>query len=231
MNEKVITFQKRFAEIASDCQRLCFMSRAKELQAEARDKLNELYDEAHALKLDLVSQEDEDAANAMLSFEEIITALCDELNMWIALKEDEPDTAWNYLVGAQVSARTALQVHSVGEHLIGYIQHLEILEHVLFPPQKFFSVGMIVKKAECSICGEEYGECDHIKGRAYMGEQCVRNITEAELLESSIVDKPANKRCRIISFSDGGVMRDFLTWRVIPRDSEKAAETSEQIAS
>src|SRR5712691_11090046 len=105
MNGKVAAFQKRFAEAASDGQRFCFMSRAKELQVEARDKLNELYEEAHALKLDLISQKDEDAANAALSFEEIITALCNELNMWIALKEDDPGSAWDYLVNAQRDAR------------------------------------------------------------------------------------------------------------------------------
>ena len=27
----------------------------------------------------------------------------------------------------------------------------------LFPPQRFFSVGIIVEDAECSICGQEYG--------------------------------------------------------------------------
>jgi hypothetical protein len=221
MNDKVVSFQKRFSEIAVDCQKFCFMTKAKELQEEARDMLTKLYDEAHSLKLDIISQEDEDAANAMLSFEEIITALRDELNMWIALKEDNPGSAWDYLVNAQRNARNALQVHSVGDHLTGYIQHLDILEHVLFPPQKFMSVGIIVLEAECSICGEEYGECDHIKGKPYMGEQCVRIINHvAQLEDVSIVDNPANKHCRIISFSDGDVMRDLLTWRVVKRDEK-----------
>ena len=232
MNDRVVAFQRKFAEIATDCQKFCFMTRAKELQEEACNRLDELYNEAHALKLDLIYQKDEDAANVMLSFENTITALRDELKMWIALKEDDPGSAWDYLVNAQREARTALQVHTVGEHLIGYIQHLDILEHALFPSQMFMSVGIIVTEAICSICGEEYGECDHIKGKAYMGEQCVRIINEAAQVEEvSIVDNPANKHCRVISFSDGGVTRDLLTWRVITRDSEKVGETSQQIAS
>lgn len=220
MNEKVVLFQRGFYEVIHQYQRLCFMTRAKELQVEACEKLKELYENAHKLKLELISQKDEDASNAMLSFEEMITALHKELCMWVALKEDRSDEAWNYLVSAQTSARTALQVHPVGSHLMGYIEHLHILEHTLFPPQKFFSIGMIVKSAKCSICGEEYGECDHIKGRAYMGEHCVRNIEEADVLEGSIVDNPANKRCRIISVTEDGIERDILTWRILKKGQE-----------
>ena len=81
---------------------------------------------------------------------------------------------------------------------------------------------MIVKDAECSICGKEYGECDHIKGRAYMGEQCYRIIKEADLLEASTVEKPANKLCRIISYTgNDGVKRDVLTWRVIAEEPDQ----------
>ncbi len=232
MNDRVVDFQRKFAEIATDCQKFCFMTRAKELQEEACNRLDELYNEAHALKLDLIYQKDEDAANAMLSFENTMTALRDELKMWIALKEDDPGSAWDYLVNAQRDARTALQVHTVGEHLIGYIQHLDILEHVLFPSQMFMSVGIIVTEAICSICGEEYGECDHIKGKAYMGEQCVRIINEvAQLEEVSIVDNPANKHCRIVSFSDGGVTRDFLTWRVIKKDTDSVVAPDEPVSA
>jgi hypothetical protein len=222
MNEKVNIFQTHFAETAEECQRFCYMSRAKELQVEACGKLRELEDEVHTLKAELISLEDEDAANAMLSFEKIIHALMDELNMWVALKDDDPGTAWNYLVDAEVKAHSAFKVHPVGEHLTGYLQHLHILEHVLFPPQMFFSVGVIVEEAVCSICGEEYGECDHEKGKAYMGQECVRNIKHVRMIEGSIVEKPANKRCRIISITDEcGLRRDLLTWRVISSVSKK----------
>ncbi len=221
MNEKVITFQNKFAQIAGECQRFSYMTRAKEIQAEAKNTLSYLYDEAHNLKLKLIEEKDEDAANAILSFEQIIAALRDELDMWISLKDDDPGTAWNFLVSAGVSAHTALKVHPVGYHLTDYIKHLYVLEHTLFPPQVFFSVGIIVEEAKCSICGQEYGECDHIKGRAYMGEECVRNIKRARMVESSVVERPANKRCRIIAISDEGVMRDFLTWRVVVEDGEE----------
>ena len=64
-------------------------------------------------------------------------------------------------------------------------------------------------------------KCDHLRGRAYMGKECLRCIKQAKLLEVSLVDNPANKRCRIISLTDGdGVERDFLTLRPVSR-SEK----------
>jgi hypothetical protein len=230
MDENVINFHKKFLEVAVDCQKFCFMSRAKELQKEAKNKLDDLYNETHILKLDLISQKDEDAANALLSMELTIQSLQGELSMWIALKEDNPGSAWDFLVDAQRDARDALRVHLIGERLVGYIQHLDLLEIILFPRQMFSSVGMIVSEAVCSICGEEYGECNHLKGKAYMGEMCVRIIKHiASLEEVSIVDNPANKHCRITSFTEEGIVRDILTWRVVEKDpNHVVSEQSEQ---
>ena len=76
---------------------------------------------------------------------------------------------------------------------------------------------MIIAKSKCSICGHDYGECDHIVGKAYMGEMCVRIIEEVkELKEISLVTEPANKRARIISITDeDGISRDIMTWRPV----------------
>src|SRR5712692_4165283 len=215
MNEQVYTFKIEFSETANELQKFCYITRAKELQLEALNKLNILKSNASILKQKAIGQADEDSANAMLSFEEMIIALISELKMWIALKDDDPDAAWNHLISAQYAARTAIQAHSVANHLEGYINHLHILEDVLFPPQGFFSPGMIIEKSKCSICGREYGECDHIVGKPYMGEMCIRIIEEVkELQEISLVTEPANKRARIISITDeDGISRNIMTWR------------------
>jgi hypothetical protein len=192
------------------------MSRAKELQVGACVKLSELRKKASALKKQMVAVMDEDSANAMLSFEEMIDALTNELRMWIALKDDDPNSAWSFLVNAQGTARTAMQAHEVARHLEGYIERLHTLEQLLFPPQVFFSPGIVIQHSKCSICERQYGECDHVVGRAYMGEMCVRIITEIkEVKEVSLVNEPANKHARILRITDGSVTRDFLTWRVI----------------
>jgi len=216
MNKKVKAFQDKFNEFIFECQRFCFMSRAKEFQLEACEKLSELRKEASRLKEQMIAAAEEYSANAILSFEEMINALTSELRMWVALKEDEPSLAWNFLIDAQGAARTAMQAHEVASHLEDYVERLHTLEQLLFPPQVFFSPDIVIEHSKCSICGQEYGECDHIVGRAYMGEMCVRIITEIkEVREVSIVDEPANKHARILTITDGSVYRDFLTWRVV----------------
>jgi hypothetical protein len=229
MNETVLRFQIEFSETANDLQKFCFITRAKELQIEASDKLEALKEKAGKLKKEVISNRDEDSANAMLSFEEMIIALISELRMWITLKDDDADAAWNHLVSAQYAAKTAMQAHSVANHLEGYVNHLYLLEHVLFPPLGFFSPGLIIEQSKCSICGQDYGECDHIVGKAYMGEMCVRIIEEVkELKEVSLVTEPANKRARIVRITDDdGILRDVMTWRAISDNADQKTNSRE----
>ena len=63
------------------------------------------------------------------------------------------------------------------------------------------SIGAIVKKASCSICRRDPLECSHITGRVYDGEQCVRIIEEAQLLEVSLVGRPSMPDARILTMS------------------------------
>lgn len=217
MDEKIEAFQKEFSKITDECQRFCFMSRAKELQLEACEKLSNFRKEASTLKKQMVAVTDEDSANAMLSFERTIDALIDELKMWIALKDDDPNSAWNHLINAQDAVRTAILAHHEAYCLEGYIERLHVLEQLLFPPQIFMSSSMAIESQECSICGEEYGECNHIMGKAYTGRMCTLIIKKIkELKEVSVVSEPADKKCRVYNITDAdGVKRDFMTWRII----------------
>lgn len=228
IDQSIKAFQEEFRETANTCQNFCYMSRAKEFQLEARHNLEMLAEKTHVLKSKAIEAEYENAANAMLSFEETIEALINELSMWIAFKDENPGSAWDYLVNAQMAVINAMQAHSMASHLEDYAEHLSALEDFLFPKQYFLSPGLIIKEAKCSICGEEYGECEHVVGRPYMGEICSRVIIHADLEEASIVDKPANKHARIVSFTDEeGVHRDFLTWHVIPKVPTTSKESEE----
>src|SRR5260370_5588842 len=95
-----------------------------------------------------------------------------------------------------------MRAHPVANHLEGYAAHLAALEEHIFPNHGFYSIGEIVKTSECSICGQEYGACDHLIGKPYMGKICNQRVTEYELEEVSIVTNPGNKHCRVISFTD-----------------------------
>lgn len=219
MTDRLKDFRTEFLDTVTDCERFLYAARAREFQVEAIQRLEALKTKASALKAEMVAVEDEDSANQLLSFEEMIQALIYELKMWVAFKDDDPHTAWDALIEAQSAARTAMQAHDIASHLDAYIERLYALEHLLFPPQTFVSIGTIVKRSTCSICGREYGECDHIKGRVYMGQQCIEVIEEVEKLETSIVSDPANKHCRMIAISNGNITRDLMTWRPMPAAS------------
>lgn len=210
-------FQSEFNDTLHAGQRLCFLTRGKELQIAARDAFALMKAKAKQLKAQAIANEYEDAANALLSFEETAEAFINELNMWVALKEEKYAEAWDFLVEAQMAATNAMQAHHIADHLEGYIARLSAVEEIIFPNHGFLSIGGIVRKAECGICGQEYGTCDHLVGKPYMGELCYRRITEYELEEASLVTNPANKHCRVLRFTDtSGRMVDAFTLRVVP---------------
>jgi hypothetical protein len=217
MDERIKVFQKEFDEVVKDCQRYCFATRGKEFQLQACEKLTRLKYKASKIKDEVIANKDNNSANCMLSFEEMINALINELKMWIALKEDDANSAWDFLVDAQHATRTAMQAHEAANHLESHAERLHALEQLLFPPQLFVSVGVVIQSSKCSICGQQYGECDHVKGKAYMGRMCGRIIEKIqEFKEISIVKEPGSKHHRAYEFMDGGVTRDIMTWRSIP---------------
>jgi hypothetical protein len=137
--------------------------------------------------------------------------------MWVALKDEQPALAWDALIEAGTSARNAIRAHPIAQHLESYVEKLDALEKLLFPPMIFVSIGIIVHESRCTICGSEYGECEHIKGMVYMGQICSCEITKCDIYERSIVPDPANKHARMIVISDDDIMRDLLTWRPLPQ--------------
>lgn len=73
-----------------------------------------------------------------------------------------------------------------------------------YPYKVFFSIGMIVKRFECSICGHDIDspECAHRRGHLYRGQLAravVRNATEINHI--AMVSNPADKRC-VVHFED-----------------------------
>lgn len=205
--------------------RLLYASSSKELQLEAIEAMVEIRQRICALKERMIMEHNEDAANALLSLQELISSMMCELHMWVALKDGNFRSAWDYLIKGQACVRTAIQAHALARDFQGIVNRLSLLEEILFPPQIFTSIGAIIRKSRCSICGSDYEECDHLKGLPYMGEICAQVITDLDLKEISIVKEPANKECRIEVISDpDGISRDTLTWEPItsnqPYDEE-----------
>jgi hypothetical protein len=223
MDEKIKSFLNEFKEVVTDCGKFCFMSRGKEFQKDAVYKMTKLKEKAVSLKEDAIKLKDENNANLTLSLENLTESMINELKMWVALKEDDPNSAWDFLVAAQRGVRNALQSHNTALDFNGekYSNKLHLLEKLLFPPQLFSSPGFIIESAKCSICGKEYGECEHVKGKAYMGKLCYRIIEKCKFTEVSFVESPGNKLARTIQFTNGEITRDSMTWREIKKNESE----------
>lgn len=220
MNKEKEQLIEEFEHLIEDSAKFLFITRGKEFQQEAVEKLSALKQKISLFKEKAVEKEDEDSANLALGLELFISAFISELEMWMELKEDDPNKAWDYLADAQLFARDAAQAHRiVQERAERYANRLYLLEKLLFPPQIFLSPGIVHKREECSICGKEYGECEHIKGKAYMGKICYVIIREIQTFsEVSIVKEPANKRARVYQLTDeDGITRDLMTWKRIEK--------------
>src|SRR5208337_4633165 len=107
--------------------------------------------------------------------------------MWVEIKNDEMDRAWDSLINAQMAVRDAILVRD-DPQLHKFNERLHSIESLMFPSPMFTSVGCTVESAECSVCGQEYGECGHIKGRVYLGQICACIISKCTLNEVSLVD-------------------------------------------
>ena len=193
----------------------CFLTRAIELQREAEEHLIDKKAEVSEFKRLCVSEANEDMANTCLAAEMLLTSIASELSMWIALKDDDPDSAWDSLVRAESTLQGAVAAHTSVAQYAAYSEHFRELEEVLFPRQLFMSPGMIIERTDCSICRADYEDCEHIAGRAYMGEFCARILYPDSLEELSIVEVPRDKRARVMMISDGRDNRDVMTWRKV----------------
>jgi hypothetical protein len=66
-----------------------------------------------------------------------------------------------------------------------------------------FSIGMFVKKLECSICGHDIlsDECSHEPGNEYNGKKCISVAKEIVLDHFSITKNPKDPNSRFTSLS------------------------------
>jgi hypothetical protein len=197
-----------------DAENLSVLTRDSDLQREAVTKLGTLTQQCAELKALAIAAEDENFANVMLGFECVLDCLSSEIKMWIALKEERPDAAWDNLISAQTAASDAARAHHRFSHLTLHTERLENIENLVFPPQVFVSAGLIVRYQECSICGTEYGECDHLIGKPYWGKLCSVVVRDFEPNHLAIVEEPADKRCRVMQITVEGGKRNCMTWKI-----------------
>jgi hypothetical protein len=198
--------------------------RDSDLQRDALADLSALATKIEDWKKRAISEQDENHANLFLGCECVIEALSAELNLWLQLKDGQPDGAWNSLINAQMATRDAVRAHKGFSHLEARAARLVNIERVVFTEQVFLSAGLIVRRQECSICNAEYEDCNHIVGMPYMGEFCRCRLLDVEPDHIAIVKEPANKRCRVVYFNTEGGKRNRMTWRIEPGAIDDSAD-------
>ena len=205
---------KEFNEMASIAQKKTFITIGIEIQKEEIETIEKYRNDLSNLKKQFIERNLENEANVIYCIENSLLAIEYELHMLVNIKEDKMNEAWGNLINAQVTYGTVVRNFPFKfEEENSYVERLDRYEKLLFPKMFFASVGGIIKKSNCSICKKNYNSCDHIKGRLYFGELCVREITEMELEETSIVKIPANKHCRVLSTTYNGKTVNLLTLR------------------
>lgn len=95
----------------------------------------------------------------------------------------------------------------------------------LFPYLHFLSRENIIKSEECSICGAPISfrnRCGHKPGKLYMGELCLRKVTNMEFKAMAIVTDPFDKYAYITipdKEYDYGMLDWLMTYVKSPYDS------------
>lgn len=216
MTDPITDLVEEFNPPIREAEVLLSIARDSELQRQGVVRLSELLVRLHEAKQIAIASEDEDRANALLGFECVAASLRSELMMWLFLKREEPEKAWDCLVEAQTAAASSVRAHDGFEHNVHHTERLEAIEQLVFPPQVFTSSGLLVDRQLCSICGQDYDECEHLATFPYMGEFCSIVAEGLALDHVSLVDEPADKRCRIVSFETPQGIRNRMTWKVEP---------------
>lgn len=226
MNDTETLFVQGINKAIRECESLLFITRCSDLQRKAIDAIHQKFQELSEAKMQAIEEDNEDYANILLGLQCVVKALISELSMYIALRGEDPDAAWDYLIDAQNALAAAARTHKGFEHCRIRWKKLRTIEKVVFPSQVFLSVGTVVDQLKCSICGEDYDQCQHLVGLPYMGEMCNTIIANAELDHIAIVDRPADKRCRIKTFGSKGVQRNRMTLREEGRAEDTGTENA-----
>ena len=204
---------EEFNKIITNSENIAIFTRDIELQKKEVDNLKNFIEKSEKLKTENKERFTEPELNLILCLIISADVIKSELSMVLSLKNNEMDAAWASLIYAQTSIPIVMRNHpfSNGEYLNGYLSKLDAYERFLFPKMMFSSYGGIIKKTRCNICGLEYEECEHLKGKMYNGELCVREIHEVDLEEVSLVENPASKLNRHLTVERNGKMVDILT--------------------
>lgn len=83
------------------------------------------------------------------------------------------------------------------------------------------SVGVAVRNALCSVCGEDYGTCNHRRGEVYDGQECCVELDDAaDAYEVSFVAVPAQPDAGVVKrYAEAEAKKPFVDPAGVAGDS------------
>jgi hypothetical protein len=131
---------------------------------------------------------------------EIISSIENYHDAFILMKNKEYKNGWAKLARAEICLNNiTYNIKNYRDYLIvPFLEQYVRKYQKIYPYRLFSSMVSIIKKSECSICGENmdpFSSCNHIKGKVYSGELCYEIIKDMDLLRFDMVADPSMKEC------------------------------------
>jgi hypothetical protein len=121
--------------------------------------------------------------------------------LWHQIKSLRFSESWSTLQNVfdlirQIKRFSTIDVSAIEDQLYAL--------ETLYPYNIFFSIGAVVERFDCSICGHDIDsfECTHRRGELYRGQVAIaiaRNIVQLDHV--AMVEQPVDKRC-VISYKN-----------------------------
>lgn len=145
-----------------------------------------------------VYNQDEPLANELWCLIEVYNIQKNYLIMFQLLKSGKYEEAWRIMDNIDISMGNLRENFGEGmnRYNLSFINKIIKYYEKVFPDFVYTSREGIVKSEKCSICGQKAslrGGCNHIPGKLYMGELCLREVTDYEIIGVAIVKHPFDK--------------------------------------
>lgn len=152
------------------------------------------------LRQDAICRKDEEKANYYWCLKQIYRIQNGFLSAINALKNGNYENAWNIFDNVDIGLSNLENNYYLSQdndkfHLVFIGQIIKEYQK-LFPYCHFLSRECVIKAEECSICGKPISlrhPCGHKVGKLYMGELCLRKVTDMEFKAVCIVTDPFDK--------------------------------------
>lgn len=157
-------------------------------------------EELEKMRKEAISQQDEEQANYCWCLKQIFRTQKGFVSAIHLLKIKEFEEAWCAFDRVDIGLSNLEENFDISQgndryHML-FIARMIKEYQKLFPYCHFFSRECIIKAEECTICGRPISlrrSCGHKVGKLYMGELCLRKVTDIELKALSVVTDPFDK--------------------------------------